>query len=839
MTDKMTKSDVLSQSSLYDSSIGRELTHSGIHGPLYRRLWHRFVLWEVHHPRLVLAFCSVLILGLIWQGGKLGKRLRGGLVSLPGSESEFVLRIVEKEFSKAVAYPTILVQEGLGSEEELEQNWQKALDAMRQITAVHDVIDMHLGRKIVAQMNVNTSSFREAQETINAMRKEGLPADFQVVNLKVSGDGHLTAVVETNVRSFKEGEVRRKAIAENLSHMPLPAGSSLEIKVLRHPRRNFAMVDADVSSYQEAESLTSSLQKGLQDLKLPVGNRVRVTGLPALFHDLNEEAASALKKAEIIGIPVCFLLLIWVFGSPIAALLPIIVALVALSTGSAVMSKVGKYIEVSMFVPSVLSMIGLGVGVDYMLILVSRFRERLAQHTNVDEAIMESLHLTTPMLLGSGLTVAIGFSALVFTPVMFFRAMGIAGIVVILSALICIFVLAPPLFKVTHPYISWNKPIEAKTSFWKRWIHFVVEHPFFCLLSGLMLMLILAFPTLQLRMASLNPDALPHQLESRKGYDLCKNRFGAGWLMPALILIKQDPSINKESYLKQEQSFIRKLRNMNFTFDAVGASDLSAAESQGFSIEIPSNFFVSKSGRYHLILAMYDGNPLSLTGRQWVEKIRQLGRAEWREEDQFSCHVGGVVSNTLDIDKAVSVYIVRIALFCFITTFISLSLFYRSLFIPLQAIIMNLLSVSAAYGFAVMWFQKGLGAFLTPTLVEGSQGINAVVVLLLFCALFGLSMDYQVFLISRIHEEWRHSHNNKVAIRHGIELTGKVVTGAAAIMIAIFLSFAFVSVLETRQFGTGMAAAIAFDATIIRLLIFPSIMLLMGKLNWWWPFQKG
>ena len=166
-----------------------------------------------------------------------------------------------------------------------------------------------------------------------------------------------------------------------------------------------------------------------------------------------------------------------------------------------------------------------------------------------------------------------------------------------------------------------------------------------------------------------------------------------------------------------------------------------------------------------------------------------------------------------------------------------MALLYRSLLIPLQAIMMNLLSISAAYGFLVMWFQKGLGAFLFPSQVMGSLGMNSVVILLLFCALFGLSMDYQVFLISRIAEEWRHSHNNKLAVRHGIELTGHVVTGAAAIMISIFLSFAFVSVLETRQFGTGMAAAVAFDATIIRLLIFPSIMLLVGQASWWWPFH--
>lgn len=814
------------------------MTHAGHSHRWFFRLWSRFILWEIRHAWPLLAVSLVVVLALTWQGGKLAKRLRGGLVSLPGSESQQVLNSVENEFSKAIAYPTILVQEGLGSRGELEESWVKALNAMKQIREVRDVIDMHLGRKIVAGLHVNTASFQEAQEMINAMRQVGLPEGFQVADIDVSKEGQLDATIESDVRSFKEGEAHRKLLEKSLACLQLPEGSTVDIKVTRHPYRNFAMIEADVNSYQDAEALTAALQKGLHELQLPEGSQVHVTGLPALFYDLNREAVSALRKAEFIGIPICFILLIWVFGSPVAALLPILVALVSLVTGFAVMSKVGKQVEISMFVPSVLSMIGLGVGVDYMLILVSRFRESAIRHPKIEEAILESMHVTAPTLLGSGFTVMIGFSALVFTPVAFFRAMGIAGIVVILSALLCIFILGPPLFQVTHRFITRIQPVDAQPSFWRRWTHLVVEYPVRCLLSGLVLMLALAWPTLDLKMASLNPDALPSHLESCKGYNLCKNGFGAGWLMPALVLIRQDSRITDEKYNRREQLFIQKLRNMNSTFDAVGHSDLSAAKDQGFSIEIPSSFFLSKSGRYHLVLAMYNGNPLSLAGRSWIEDVRRMGAAEWKAEEGFSCRVGGVVANTLDIDRQVGIYLLRTVVFCLVSTFICMAWLYRSIFIPLQAILMNMLSVSAAYGFSVLWFQMGLGAFLAPALVQGSQGINAAVVLLLFCALFGLSMDYQVFLISRIAEEWRHSGNNKVAVRHGIELTGRVVTGAAAVMITIFLSFAFVSVLETRQFGTGMAAAITFDATIIRLLVFPSVMLLVGKWNWWWPFSR-
>ncbi len=825
-------------SSSSGSKSSKSSIKSGVHGPLYRRIWSRFILWEVRHSWLTLSVCLVIAASLVWQGGKLPKRLRGGLVSLPGSESQEVLETTEKEFSKAIAYPTILVQEG-SEDRETEESWDKALEAIQRVPNVRNVIDMHLGREIVGLVSVNTGSFNEAQERISAMRKVGLPPGFTVLeNPKVTEEGRISIVVKTDVRSFKEGEARRKMIEKNIARMQLPEGSTTELTVTRYKRRNFAMVEADVHSYQEAETLTAGLQKGLHDLELPIGSRVWVTGLPALLYDLNREAVSALRKAEWIGVPICFLLLWWVFGSPMAALLPIVVALVALSTGSAVMSKVGKYIEISMFVPSVLSMIGLGVSVDYMLILVSRFRECVARHPNTDEAIMRAMQLTAPTLLGSGFTVAIGFSALVCTPVMLFRAMGIAGIVVILSSLVCIFVIAPPLLKVTCHWIPWNKPVEARTPFWKRWTHFVVEHPVLCLTFGLAMMIFIASPILDLRMVSLNPDALPIHLESQKGYSTCKQGFGAGWLMPAVILVRKDDAVSEEDYLKRERSFIRRLRGMPSTFDAVGASDLTSAHDEGFSIEIPPDFFNSKSGRYHLILAMFDGNPMSPGGRQWVEEVRGMGREAWAGDSGYKSLVGGVVANTLDIDGTIRIYLLRTVIFCLTTTFICLAWMYRSIFIPLQAIMMNLLSVSAAYGFSVMWFQKGLGAKIAPSLLVGSTGINSIIVLLLFCALFGLSMDYQVFLLGRIHEEWRHSHNNKLAVRQGIELTGKVVTGAALIMISIFLSFAFVSVLETRQFGTGMAAAIAFDATIIRLLIFPSSMLLMGRLNWWWPFRK-
>jgi RND superfamily putative drug exporter len=493
-----------------------------------------------------------------------------------------------------------------------------------------------------------------------------------------------------------------------------------------------------------------------------------------------------------------------------------------------------------MFVPSVISMIGLGVGVDYMLILLARYRECAARHETPDEAIIEALHLASPTLLGSGITVAIGFSALVFTPVNFFRAMGIAGITIILCALACIFVIAPPLFKVTHRFIISRKVEPPRPPFWKKWTHLVVEHPKFCLAGGVSLMTLMALPALWLEQASLNPEALPSSLESRKGYNLCRNGFGAGWLMPALVVIQHPEAMDERAFLLRERAFLRKLRAVPGTLDSVGGSDMALAESEGFSIEIPSDFFFSKSGQRHLILAMYDGNPLSTQGRRWIRDVRATARQGWPEEEGFTCHVGGLVAATLDLDRAVGRYLVQTAIFCLATTFICFALIYRSFLVPLQAIGMNLLSVSGAYGFLTLWFQQGVGAVLLPAHVSGSQGMSSVVILLLFCALFGISMDYQVFLISRIHEEWRRSHNNKLAVRHGIELTGRVVTGAAAVMITIFLSFAFVSVLETRQFGTGMAAAIAFDSTVIRLLIFPSLMLLIGNANWWWPFgRKG
>ncbi|MCC7519571.1 MAG: MMPL family transporter [Verrucomicrobiae bacterium] len=829
----------------------------------FHRIWTHLILREIRHPWAALAILAVLCGTLLWQAGKLPKRLRGGLISLPGSESELVLRAVETDFSRAVAFPTILVQEGLGDVPELEHNWQKALAALDAKPFIKQVIDMHLGRKIVATITVNARSFNEAQQVIATMHAAGLPPGVEVTDLSVSAEGRVIATAETDVRSFKEGESRRRELNASLERMHLPEETVVDLRVQREPRRNFAMVELDARSYQEAEALTSQIQSALDALGLPEGNRIRVTGLSALFHDLNQEATAALRKAEWIGIPICFLVLIWVFGSPVAALLPILVAVVAVAAGASIMTKVGKVMEISMFVPSVLTMIGLGVGVDYMLILLARFREcavrRLAAEdatlraaaaadpstgrpaprgSSVDEAILEAMHLASPTLLGSGITVAVGFSALAFTPVTFFRAMGIAGISIILCALLCIFVLAPPLFKATHRWIVSRKPEAPRPPFWKKWTHLVVEHPKLCLTSGIALMAFIAFPVIWIEPASLNPESLPAHLESRKGYNLCKNGFGAGWLMPAVLVVERPAAMEEHAYLVREHAFLRKLRGISGVFDAIGGSELAVAESEGFRIEIPNNFFFSRSGRRHLILAMYDGNPLSVEGRRWIRELRDVARESWPSSEGFTCRVGGVVAATLDLDHAVERYLVRTAIFCLATTFVCFALIYRSFLIPLQAIGMNLLSVLGAYGFLTQWFQLGTGSVLLPAHVSGSLGMSSVVILLLFCALFGISMDYQVFLLSRIHEEWRRSHNNKLAVRHGIELTGRVVTGAAVVMIAIFLSFAFVSVLETRQFGTGMAAAIAFDSTVIRLLVFPSLLLLVGNANWWWPFGR-
>lgn len=832
--------------------------HAHAHG-WFRRLWNRFMLWEMRRCNWVLLVAVLLTASMIWQAGKLPKRLRGGLVSMPGSENEEVRQIIEREFSRAIAYPTILVQEGLGEVPRLEQNWNRSLEAVKGIPQVRDVIDMHLGRKIVASITVPTRSFKEAQATINMMRQAERPGGFHVSDVVVSPEAGIRAVVETEVRSFKEGESRRKLLEELLSRMDFPVTPEVQVQVIRHPRRNFAMVEAEVSSYQEAETLTAELQKRLHALDIPEGNRVLVTGLPALFYDLNRQATASLRKAEWIGLPICFLVLIRIFGSPVAAMLPILVALIALFMGSTIMTKVGKVMEISMYVPSVLTMIGLGVGVDYMLILLARFRECAGKHERVDEAVLEAMHLTATTLNASAITVMIGFSALLFTPIALFRAMGIAGIVAIFSSLACIFILSPPLFKVCSRYFDWRRPPGKPGPFWKRWTHFVVEHPLICLTVGVAVMLLMATRVLDIETASLNPKTLPPKLESRRGYNICENGFGPGWLMPAILIVKSPEGMDLKSYLKEESVFIRRLRGMTGTFDAVGASDLSAAQDQGFKIEIPPNFFsrslqerggklgtspsastdpLPGSGRYHLILAMFDGNPLSLEGRRWVESVRETGRENWRSAGGYEFKAGGLVASTIDLDHAINRYLMRTVIFCLSTTLICLAWMYRSILIPLEAIFMNILSVSGAYGFLVMWFQKGWGSFMQPEGMGGPVGMNSVVILLLYCALFGLSMDYQVFLLSRIAEEWHHSHNNKVAVRHGVELTGRVVTGAAAIMITIFLSFAFVSVLETRQFGTGMAAAIAFDSTVIRLLIFPSLMLLAGQSNWWWPFGR-
>jgi len=335
------------------------------------------------------------------------------------------LSLVETNFSKAIAYPTILVQ-GYGSEdsrragEPLSKPCAASPKSKTSSTCTSAAASWRRSIFRAIGRTRSASTAASAKPNPRTSKSSKPPA--------VSSEGAISAVIQSDVRSFKEGEVRRKQLEESLKMLDLPEARA-RVSVTRHPKRNFAMVEADIHSYQEAELLTAELQNRLHKLDLPV--KVRITGLPALFYDLNREAVAALNKAEWIGIPACFLVLMWVFGSRVAALLPIVVAMATLLASSAIMSKIGKHIEISLFVPSVLSMIGLGVGVDYMLILVSRFRECMAKHTHVEEAIMEAMHLAAPTLLGSAFTVTIGFSALAFTPVTLFRAMGIAGIVVI------------------------------------------------------------------------------------------------------------------------------------------------------------------------------------------------------------------------------------------------------------------------------------------------------------------------------------------------------------------------------------------------------------------------
>ena len=536
-----------------------------------------------------------------------------------------------------------------------------------------------------------------------------------------------------------------------------------------------------------------------------VGTGALVTGQPAIQHDLDPILAADLRRGEAIALPIALIVLLVVLGFSLAVAIPFLFAACTITGTLAAVYLIAHLVPVVSYVTNLVELIGLGLAIDYSLLIVYRFREELSRGDSCDEAVVRTMDTAGRAVVFSGLAVAIGLAALLFVPVPFIRSMGIGGVLVPLASIAAALTLQPALLSLFGRRVGRRRerPVDVSGGFWARHSRAVMSRPAAYLAVGTVVLLGLAAPALFLRLTPGSFSGIPGFPESMRGYALLRDRVGAGAVMPTEIVVDG---------ARPARPAIARLADELFHDPEV----LIVAS----GTRPP---YVDATGRYARVFVAGRHEYGARRTRSLVQRIRSTLVPAARFPAGTRVYAGGAPAQGVDFLARSYGVLPWLVLAVLALTYLVLLRAFRSAVLPLEAVLLNLLSVAAACGILVVVFQWG----------HGLGEIEGWVPIVLFATLFGISMDYEVFMVTRIRESWDHVHDNTRAVAHGLERTGRIVTAAAVIMVAAFSGFVVGRVAGLQELGLGLALAILIDATVIRLVLVPSLMAVLGRWNWW------
>ncbi len=566
------------------------------------------------------------------------------------------------------------------------------------------------------------------------------------------------------------------------------------------------------------------------------GFTVVLTGTGAWERDASEVAESDLRRGEAIGIPIALVILVVVFASVVAALVPLALGVVAIIVGAALTALLGEGFMVSVFALNIVMMMGLAVGIDYTLFILSRFREELAAGRAVPDAVGRSAATASRAVLFSGMTVVIALCGMLVVPFTIFTSLGAGAILVVAAAVAAALTLLPavlallghrvnalrlPLGRlgrrvraadaVGSPAAQPGSSAAPSGGFWARTAAAIMRRPVVSLAAGAGILLLLAAPGLDMQRGESGITGLPEDLGTRRGYEILASEFSAGLTSPILVAVDgdlQDPRV---------AAALEKLR--------------AATQADGrFSV---TGFERSDDGKLGVLSLAVDADGTGAAAAQAVRELRSDLIPAATAGAPVRVLVGGGPAQFADMIDLIDLYTPIVIAVVLLLSCVLLLVAFRSLVIAIKAVFMNLLSVGAAYGLLTLVFQKGVGAGLFGFQETGV--VESWVPLLLFCILFGLSMDYQVFLLSRIRERYDQCGDTRKPSPSGSSPPPGIITGAALIMVAVFAGLAAGEMVMFQQIGFGLAVAVAIDATLVRIVVVPSTMALLGRWNWYLP----
>ncbi len=580
-----------------------------------------------------------------------------------------------------------------------------------------------------------------------------------------------------------------------------------------------------------------------------------VTGDEAARAELADISRDSVISAERLGLPVALLVLVLVFGALVAAGIPLLMGVVSILITLGLAFLIGQKIDLSVFVENVATMLGLGVGIDYSLFIVSRFRSEIAAGRTRAEAVVETVTHAGRAVSFSGFAVAIGLSALFATGQPIVIGVAIGGIVAVFVALAAALTLLPAILMLLGPLIEAPRVVTRllmrahRTGFWHRWAREVMRRPIIYVAAGLVIFAAIAWPVALIRTGSLGVALLGEDAQSRKGFDILAEEFGAGRMSPVQIVLTSDRGVGDPEAIAGIYALTQAIDadgrfagaiSLTSVMPDYGLADYQELYGDNFS-RVPEEYRAQLGQLVNLdaganttvVLALLRTDPGSSESEALVDDLRSQIIPSVPELQPLEVLVGGSTALQLDMTRALYARFPIAVAIVLAVTFIMLTVLFRSVVLPLKAVAMNLLSVAAAYGLLVLVFQHGLGDRLLGFQAVGFVGwITPVVV---FCMLFGLSMDYEVFLLSRMRELHDRGLSNEDSVAIGLERTGGVITGAAMIMIVIFAAFTLSPIIFIKEIGFALAVAVLLDATIIRMVLVPAVMRLLGNSAWWLP----
>ncbi len=639
----------------------------------------------------------------------------------------------------------------------------------------------------------------EAQIVRNELRAQFPQVGAEAAMIVVTQDEPVTTFPET-VQKLATGAATAPGSAGAMNPLELPKESgliSMDGKTVIIPVMLEGTQDADLPVS------AGHVMEWLEEQELPEGTVANATGEWAMWEDFNAENEKALHKAELLsGLPTLILLFV-AFGSAIAAGIPLILAIAGIAVGYAVLNLATAITPLSVWSMNFSMMIGLAVGIDYSLFIVSRYREEREEGKVMPEAMAGTLETAGKAVFLSALTVVLSLAALFFVPIMVFRAMAFGMIVSVIAVAAASLTLLPAVLAGLGDKVLVNRakedPDKAAEGRWARWTSKALWKPRRTLIAGLVLMLALAAPAVTMRLGMPDATVVDRGAQSRDGNDAVVDAFGPGAVAPFYITAPETDTQKIVDVIATDKNTMM-------------VAPMGVTSSEGRSLV---RAFAKTGGSSEETDAM-------------TSRLRTSVR-----EVSPDALIGGPGTQNHDLTHALISSAPLAVGLIMLVAFLLLLIVFRSLNIAIASIVLNLISVASSFGFATLVFQHGFGAGLIG--IEHQGFINAWAPLFFFALLFGLSMDYQLFLLAAIKEQHEKTGDAQVAVREGISRTGRPITNAALIMIVVFIAFGVTGPIPPTELGITLAVAVLLDATVIRMMLMPALLGLLDKKAWYIP----